>query len=111
MPTMIRSLIISFQRPSYPGKVGHVEVDSDGIDTHLEVDADVFLGTLTVHSLSDTADKNNPWEVTIHLNGEPVLFKIDTEADVSVIPETVFKQLPGVSLKLPNRRLVGPGQN
>ena len=77
---------------------------------HMEVDSDVFFGTLTVHSLSDTADKNNPWEVTIQLNGEPVLFKINTGADVSVIPETVFKQLPGVSLN-PNRHLVGLGQN
>ena len=72
-----------YQSMCKTGKVAHVEVDSDGIDTHLEVDTDVFLGTLTVHSLSDTADKNNPWEVTIHLNGEPVLFKIDTGADVS----------------------------
>ena len=100
-----------YQSMCKTGKVAHVEVDSDGIDTHLEVDTDVFLGTLTAHSLSDTADKNNPWEVTIHLNGEPVLFKIDTGADVSVISETVFKQLSGVSLNPPNRRLVGPGQN
>ena len=40
-----------------------------------------------------------------------MLFKINTRADVSVIPETVFKQLPGVSLNPPNRCLVGPGQN
>ena len=102
---------VHYQSMCKTGEVAHVEVDSDGIDTYLEVDADVFLETLIVHSLSDTVDKNNPWEVTIHLNGEPVLFKIDTGADVSVIPETVFKQLPGVSLNPPNRRLVGPGQN
>ena len=39
------------------------------------------------------------------------MFKIDTGADVSVIPEAVFKQLQGVTLNPPDRRLIGPGQN
>ena len=86
-------------------KVAHVEVDSDNDES------DSFLGTLTTHSSSETTDKNNPWEVTLQLNGTPVLFKIDTGADVSVIPEPVFKQLKGVTLNPPKRRLIGPGQN
>ena len=92
-------------------KVAHVEVDSDVNDTHLEVDSDVFLGTLTTQSADDSTNKNNPWEVTLHLNGRPVLFKIDMGADVSVIPEVVFKQLQGVTLNPADRRLIGPGQN
>ena len=40
------------------GRVPHVEVDSDGKDTHLEVESDIFLGTLTIttHSVTDTND-------------------------------------------------------
>ena len=82
------------------GKVAHMKVDSDDKDTHLEVKSDVFLGTLTTHSVTETNDKNNPWEVILHLNGKPALFKINTGADVSVIPEAVFSQLHGVTLPL-----------
>ena len=40
-----------------------------------------------------------------------MLFKIDTRVGVSVIPESVFKQLKGVTLNSPICCLVGPGQN
>ena len=40
-----------------------------------------------------------------------LLFKIDTRADVSVIPEVVFKQLQGVTLNPADHRLIGPRQN
>ena len=49
----------------------------------------------------------------IHLNSKPVLFKIDTEGDVSVItvmPETAFKHYKECHVKL-NCHLVGPGLN
>ena len=100
-----------YQSMCKTGKIAHVEVDSDDKDTHVEVETDVFLGTLTIHSLTETNNKTNPWEVTLYLNTKPVLFKIDTGADVSVIPETVFKQLQGVTLNPADRRLIGPGQN
>ena len=92
------------------GKVAHVEVDFDDKDTHLEVESDIFLGTLTIttHSVTDTNDKNNPLEV---LNSKPVLFKINTGVDVNVISEAVFSQLQGVTLHPADRCLIGPGQN
>ena len=47
------------------GKVAHIGVDSDGKDyTHLEVESDIFLGTLTTPSVTEINDKNNSWEVT-----------------------------------------------
>ena len=61
--------------------------------------------------MSDTSGNHNQWEVTLQLNDKPVSFKINTGAKVSVIPETVFKQLQGVTLNHAGRRLVGPGQN
>ena len=100
-----------YQSMCRTGKVAHVEVDSVDNSTHLEVEPDVFLGTLTTNSSSDTSGNHNPWEVTLQLNDKPVSFKIDTGAEVSVIPETVFKQLQGVTLNHAGRRLVGPGQN
>ena len=86
-------------------------MDSDDKDTHLEVGTDVFLVKLTAHSSNETNDENNPWEVTLFLNNKSVLFKIDTGVDVSVIPESVFKQLQGVTLNPPDHRLIGPSQN
>ena len=92
------------------GKKGHYQsMCKTGNVAHVEVETDVFLGTLTTHSLTETNNKTNPWEITLHLNDKPVLFKIDTGADVSVIPEAVFKQLQGVTLNPADRRLIGPG--
>ena len=67
-----------------------------------------FLVTLEDAQSSVT---KNPWEVTITLNEVPVQFKIDTGADVSAIPESVFKQLQDVSLTHSDRRLTGPSQH
>ena len=50
-----------YQSMCKTGKVAHMEVDSDDKGTHLEVESDVFLGTLTTHSSTKTNDKNNPW--------------------------------------------------
>ena len=49
-------------------KVALVEVDSDDKTRHLEL----------------KSDNNNPWEVTLHLNGEKVLLRIVTRANVIV---------------------------
>ena len=73
------------------GKVVHFEVGSDDKDTHLEVvESDVFLGILTTPS--KTIYKKSMGSYITLINGKPVLFKIDTGVDVSVIPEAVFKQ-------------------
>ena len=66
-----------------------------------------FLGTLKDQS----PVTNSPWEVNLSLNGVPVLFKIDTGADVSAISERVFHQLQGVSLTRSDRHLSGPSQH
>ena len=66
-----------------------------------------FLGTLEQSPVPVTT---NPWEVYLTLNGVPVLFKIDTGADVSAISEATFNQLEGVSLVHSDRHLSGPSQ-
>ena len=70
-------------------------------------DEEQFLGTLEQSPVTLT---DNPWEVTLILNGVPVLFKIDTGADVSAISESVFKQLKDVTLVHSDRQLSGPSQ-
>ena len=47
--------------------------------------------------------------VSIVLNREPVNFKIDTGADVTIVPESVFKKLQGAVLHPTSKALLGPG--
>ena len=66
---------------------------------------EAFLGTVQ-HSTGSTGK----WEETLPVNGTPIEFKIDTGADVSVISESVFKQVQGVSLQSAAIPLSGAGQ-
>ena len=52
---------------------------------------------------------DNPWVVTISINGSPVKFKIDTSADVSVVSDTTYKALAKKTpLKQAKKSLTGP---
>ena len=52
---------------------------------------------------------DNPWVVTISINGSPVKFKIDTGADVTVISDTTYKALAKKTpLKPAKKSLTGP---
>ena len=82
----------------YYKKLDHLEADEEPDDQ--------FLGTL-----EDRSATTSQWEVTLSVNGLPVLFKIDTGADASAIPENIFKQLHNVSLTTTNSRLSGPSQH
>ena len=70
-------------------------------------DDEPFLGTL---ELSPVMLIDNPWEVTLILNGVPVLFKLDTRADVSAISDSIFKQLKYVTPVHSDRHLSGPSK-
>ena len=56
-------------------------------------DTDEFLGAI------ETESSNRLWTIPLLLNDVSVDFKIDTGADITVIPETVFKQLKSTVLK------------
>jgi len=74
---------------------------------HLEAEPnDQFFGTL-----EDQSTTTSPWEVTLTVNGVPILFKIDTGADVSAISEKIFEQLPDVTLTSTDSHLSGPSQH
>ena len=66
-----------------------------------ETKEDAFLGALT-----DTS--GDRWNVTLQLNSHPVLFCIDTGADVTAIPERVWKDIGKPPLLPSNRNLKCP---
>ena len=50
-----------------------------------------------------------PWQAEVFVNNSPVKFKIDTGADVSVIPAKLFSDLANnVTIKRTNKILLGP---
>ena len=44
-------------------------------------------------AVHDSEGRSSPWSITLKVNGLPITFKIDTGADVSVIPESTFRAL------------------
>ena len=52
-----------------------------------------------------------PWTVNVLLNKLPVEFQIDTGADVSVIPEELYKKLKAPPLEPTNKSLMGPSHD
>ena len=65
-------------------------------------DDDIFIAAVHQHKL------HNPWIATLQVNELPISFKIDTGADVSVLPESTFTQLKDVRLKPSSKCLAGP---
>ncbi|GFR73686.1 Pol polyprotein [Elysia marginata] len=59
-----------------------------------------FLGTISSHTES-------PWKARVFVNGKDMAFKIDTGADVTVIPEALI--LTGVIFTPTSRKFYGPG--
>ena len=51
------------------------------------------LDAVYIHDLANhRAGRNDSWLVTLQLNGQPVTFKMDTGADVTVIPMSVLRR-------------------
>ena len=82
-------------------EVNTIELDCSTLDSDNN-----FLGAVE----TNTADKPT-WSVTVSINSIDVNFKIDTGADVTVIPKSVFKKLNGVELQPCCRSLSGPCQH
>lgn len=78
------------------------------IESDSETD-DTFLGTITVDAAEDSLGVA-PWTTTLVLNGSRVNFKIDTGADVTVIPEALYSEDRDGPLTLSPRVLTGASQ-
>ena len=90
------------------GKRGHFQIMcrskvSRNVSVVESADQDAFIGVV------QDSEHANPWVITLAVNGKPLKFKIDTGADVSVIPHKVFKSIPGARLKPAKKILSGPG--
>ena len=61
--------------------------------------------------LGQLGNAPNPWQIKVHVNGVAVQFCIDTGAEVTVIPASVFRKLNETRLQPPQKVLKGPSQN
>ena len=68
-------------------------------------DESVFLGA--VHSQPEAS---KPWNVILQMNGCPVEFKIDSGADVTMVPTELYQPNRDGALLKPKKLLKGPSQ-
>ena len=73
-------------------------------DSAVDPDDELYIASVNQHT------SNNPWVAEIDVNGIPVKFKIDTGADVSVLPESTFGKLSDVILQPSSKSLAGPSR-
>ena len=72
-------------------------------EIHREDSTDTFLGGVDAQ---DTAD--NPWRLSLMLNGTPTEFEIDTGAEVTVISKARHEKIGSPPLSQPGKTLRGP---
>ena len=98
------------------GKRGHYQVMCKTIPnvselntdyTNDEPDDDFFL--LTVDKISSKG--SDAWTIDLTVNDIPFQFKIDTGADVTVIPPKEFSKLKGITLTQAHKVLHGPAKH
>ena len=73
------------------------------VSTESMSDTEVFLGAIQ----QANTDKD-PWKVELYIEGCLTGFKIDTGADVTVIPKSLLDKLPSQTLTPAKKALVGP---
>ena len=66
------------------GKIGHFQTTCRSIINTVQTEEEAFLGTVS------EGGTNRPWMIELKLNNHPILFKIDTGANVTVIPQNVY---------------------
>ena len=66
---------------------------------------DTFLGSIDI-----VTDSSKPWITDILVNGESLQFKVDTGADVTIIPVKSYSEIRDGTLSLPDKTLSGPIQ-
>ena len=92
------------------GKKGHYKHCCKSKVTIKEVTQDsgeeTFLGTVT--AVTDAVGTHSPWMVDVKLNSQNFEFKVDTGADVTVIPESVYSRERDGELQPSSLPLNGP---
>ena len=95
------------------GKIGHFKsvcrsVAAQSSIRTVETDDTDFLGT--IHTSDVSVVEANKWTKTLNLNQRDVVFKIDTGANVTVIPESCYRSKQDGPLQPAERLLTGAGQ-
>ena len=107
-----------FQCPAFEAichkcsKRGHFQVmcrSTSNVSSIISEDDDAFLGTVQACADVATVEStgSNPWEISLKINAVYQVFKIDTGADVTVIPKSMFQKLSGAKLHHSMKRLRG----
>ena len=86
------------------GKTGHFQTACRSIINTVQTEEEAFLGTVS------EGGTNRPWMIELKLNKHPILFKIDTGADVTVIPQNVYCKERDGPLRCATRQLSGPSK-
>lgn len=84
-------------------KKGHYASVCKSRSTVGEVEDYGFLGEVN-------SNDSEPWIINLKVKDTDIQFKIDTGADLSVVPEYVFKKLKNIKLVKADKILFGPGQ-
>ena len=63
-----------------------------------------------MHSQADTTTPSTTWNTRVSLNNRDIVFKIDTGADVTVVPDTHYYPHMDGPLQSPQRVLTGADQ-
>ena len=89
------------------GKVGHYQVEcrSKSVQEVEVSDTEAFLG-----SIKKANSGVDPWRIELKLEGCHTMFKIDTGADVTVVPKSLLKKMPQITLQQAKMSLTGPNQ-
>ena len=87
------------------GKLGHYQRvcrnTINAVTTSPQPEDEKFLGAIT-------QENSEPWIVQIQVNRHPVNFKIDTGADVTIIPSRLYRRNRDGPLEPTGMTLVGP---
>lgn len=84
-------------------KKGHFATACKSKSAVGEIEQYAFLGAID-------SEGSEPWNVNLSVKNTEIKFKIDTGADVTVIPEYMFRKLQNVKLVKTDKILFGPGQ-
>ena len=76
----------------------------DNISGEKELEEEI-LGSIAIEKIEKSCDS---WKTKLILEGIPTIFKLDTGADVTVIPESLYKKT-GKKLHETDAKLTGPG--
>ena len=92
-------------------KIGHYASECrtksvQEVSTESTSDTEVFLGAIQ----QDNTEKD-PWKVELYIEGCLTTFKIDTGADVTVIPKCLLDKLPSPTLTPAKKTLIGPNRS